>query len=413
METMKPLHYAGAGVFAGSLAGFVIAWQVKPTAGNSSSDPASPLQTRVERRSAGARPMGRLAPSEFSQHWQETSEEEDSEAKHEALLAGLGPAEFPALLAEIDDKAGLSGLDNPGDNQLRELFKAWHAIAPEAALAWLRALPKPEDRHRLLWEIVDEVAETDLDGAVSMLRQYGTDDEGLIAIIPDKLLEKALEQGEDKLLEVCKLGLRRGGDWPSSCQMSYPERFDFRRVLDGLASAQAEIGEQGRFANVPSNLIREWAKRDFQDAWAWLQENKTVPANGKSDLIGAVPPADAGALLGSVFDPAAPEDKRYEEVNRELYRKPSPEMLEAFLQAAPGERAAHLGGLFDELRGGNLGEIHALLLERMSPEQRAQALRRNFKNGVDPQTRSSLARLLLGLGHREEEIQSLLPELLE
>ena len=236
---MKPLHYAGAGVFAGALAGVIIAWQVKPTVGNASSHVASTLQTRVEWRSASTRPTGRFTPSQFSRSWQETDDDEDSEKKREALLAGLGPAEFPALLAEMDDKAGLSGLDNPGDNQLRQLFKAWHAKAPEAALAWLRALPKPEDRHRLLWDIVDEIAESNLDGAVSILRQYGTDDEGFIVIIPDKLLEKAVKQGEDKLLEVCKLGLKRGGDWPSSCQMSYPEGFDFRRVLDGLAAAQA------------------------------------------------------------------------------------------------------------------------------------------------------------------------------
>lgn len=323
------------------------------------------------------------------------------------------PAEFPDLLAEMDDKAGLSGLDNPGDNQLRQLFNAWDAKAPEAALAWLRALPKPEDRHRLLWDIVDKIAESNLDGAVSILRQYGTDDEGFIVIIPDKLLEKAVDQGEDKLLEVCKLGLKRGGDWPSSCQMSYPEDFDFRRVLDGLAAAQAEMGEQARFAIVPSNLISEWAKRDFQGAWAWSRQGKPVPHNYTSDLIEVIAPADVGVLLASVFDPAAPEDKRYQEVNSEFYRKPSPEVLEAFLEAAPGERAVHLGGLFDDLRGGNLGEIHALLLERMSPEQRAEALRRNFKNGMDSQTRSSLARLLRGLGHGDKEIHLLLPDLPE
>jgi hypothetical protein len=410
---MKPLHYAGAGVFAGALAGFIIAWQVKPTAENSSSDSASPLQTRVERRSAGARPIGRFAPSEFSQRWQEMCDEEDVEAKREALLASLGPAEFPALLAEMDDKAGLSGLDNPGENQLRLLFKAWHAKAPDAALTWLRALPKPEDRHRLLWDIVDEIAESNLDGAVSILRQYGTDDEGFIVIIPDKLLEKAVTLGEDKLLEICKLGLNRGGDWPSSCEISYPEGFDFRRVLDGLAAAQAGTDEQARFANLPGNLISEWAKRDFRSAWAWSLGGKSVPDNDTSDLIDATPPADAGVFLAAVFDPAAPEDKRYNEVIRQFYRKPSPEMLEAFLEAAPGEREVHLRGLFDDLGRSNLGEIHGLLLERMSPDQRAEALRRNFSNGMDSQTRSSLARLLRGLGHGDEEINLLLPDLPE
>lgn len=406
---MKASHCLGVGVSTGALAGFIIAWQVKPIVVTLSSDPAMPLQTKVERHLSSSHPPGRFALSEFSQRWQEANEDEEGEQKQAVLLAGLDSAEFPGLLAEMSDIAGLSGLDNPGHNQLRQLVKAWHAKAPEAAMAWLRTLPKALDRQGLLCAIVDEVAETNLDGAVSLMRQYGIDDEGRI-FIPDKLLEKAAANGEDKLLEICKLGLNRGGNWPWSCQVSYPEGFDFRRVLDGLAATQGEIGDQGRFANVPSNLVSEWAKRDFKGAWAWLQEGKTVIYNGSSDLIESVPPADAGALLAAVFDPAAPEDQRYDEVDRILYRMPSAEMLEAFLQAAPGDRSAHLNGLFDGLTGGNLGELQALLLERMGPEQRAQALQRSYENGVDSQTRSALVRLLQGLGHGEEEIQALLPE---
>lgn len=406
---MMSLHYVGVGVVAGALAGFSIAWHLKPSGSDFASDSVSPLQARVDRRPVSSRPLGRAAPSAFSQQWEELENDEDGKEKREALLAGLGPEEFPALMAEMDDKAGLSGLDNPGDNQLRDLFNAWFRKAPDVALAWLRALPKAKDRQRLLYGIVDEVAEIDPDRAVSMLRQDGADENGHI-FIPDRLLEKAVSQSEDKLLEICKLGLHRGGDWPNSCRMSFPEGFDFRRVLDGLAAAQAEIGEDGRFASIPSNLVSEWAKRDFQSAWNWLKDDKTVIYNGMSDLIGSVPPADAGALLAAGFDATAKEDKRYEDAVMEMYRTPSPEMLEAFLQAAPGERAVHLSGLFDELKCSNLGELQPLLLERMSPQQRSEALQRNFKNGTDPQTRSTLARLLRGLGHDEEEIQSLLPE---
>lgn len=71
----------------------------------------------------------------------------------------------------------------------------------------------------MLWNIADEIAESNLHGAVSTLHQYGTDEEGFIVIIPDKLLKKAVTLGEDMLLEICKLGLNRGGDWPSSCQI--------------------------------------------------------------------------------------------------------------------------------------------------------------------------------------------------
>lgn len=184
-------------------------------------------------------------------------------------------------------------------------------------------------------------------------------------------------------------------------------------MLDGLAAAQAGIGEQARFANLPGNLISEWAKRDFRSAWARSLEGKSVPDNDTSDLIDATPPADAGVFFAAVFDPSAPEDKRYDEVIRQFYLKPSPEMLEALLEAAPGEREAHLRGLFDDLRRSNLGEIHGLLLERMSPDQTVEALRRNFTNGMDSHTRSLLARLLRGLGHGDEEIHLLLPELPE
>ena len=397
------------GILAGAVVGFITAWQLKPAVGNPESAADSPLRTRVERRPTTPHPLGKPAPSAFSLRWEELGNDDDCEEKREALLANLGPAEFPALLAEMADNAGLSGLGNSEDDQLSQLFIAWFGKAPDDALVWMRQLHKASDRQRLLCEIVNHIAETDTDRAISLLRQYGADDEGHI-FIPRKLLEKTAAQGADKLLEVCRFGLNRGGDWPCPCEISIPQGFEFRKVLDGLAAAQLEIGDDGRFASVPCNLVTEWAKRDFKSAWAWLMEGKSVVYNGTSDLIRSVPPAEAGALLGEVFDHATKDKNPYADAASALYSCPSSEMLEAFLKTASGDRSANLNGLFDALRGGNLGELQSLLLERMRPEQRADALRRNFKEGTDSQTKSALARLLRGLGHSDEEIQSLLPE---
>ncbi len=402
---MKPYQLLGAGMLTGLVVGFVVAWQIKPTAGNAESAADMPLRTRVERRPTTSNPLGKPAPSAVLQRWEELQNDDDGEGKREALLSALCKEEFPQLLAEISSKARFSGLDDP--SQLHDFFKAWHSKAPDAALVWLRTLPKVQDRQRLMLEIVDEVAESNLEDALAMLRQ-NVHAEGYISIT-NMVLEKAAAQGAEKLMEVCKLGIG-AVERPvfSSWQVSFPEGFDFKRVLDDLAATKAEFGEGERFGAVPTNLLSEWGNRDFQAALAWLKEGKDVPDNGCSDLIAAVPPAQAGALLALTFDPTAPESNRYKDVAFALYRITSSEILDAFLQAAPGERATHIGGLFDE--PSCIGEFQALLLERMSAELRAEALSRNFKNGVDPQTKSALTRLLVGLGHSEVEIQTLLPE---
>jgi hypothetical protein len=244
-----------------------------------------------------------------------------------------------------------------------------------------------------------------------MLRQYGRDEEGNISI-PTELLENAAAKGADKLLEVCKWAGQRNGDEIFVPDIdAYPSDFDFKLVLDGLAAAGAEFGKDGGFSNLPGNLLSEWAKRDFQAAWAWSQEGKAVPGNEVSSLIAVTSPADAGALLGSAFDPAAAD---YLDAQRALFDKPLPEMLDAFLQAAPGDRAAHLDGLFSLGWSGDVDfdEFRSLILERMSPEQRVEVLRHKTKESrVNSKVWTALARTLRALGHSEEEIQTLRPEL--
>lgn len=420
---MKPFHYVVIGILAGAAGGFILAWQLKPADGNSESAAVTPLRTRVERSMTTPHPLGKPAPSAFSRQWEEADQTDDTEEKRKALLAALGSDEFPALLAEVREKAGMLEPDYDEVEQIQELVHAWHRKTPEAALAWLRALPNAKDRVSLLENIVEETAENDLDGALALLSQDGRDENGRLAM-PPKVLEKAAAQGAEKLLEVCKLGIFRREKvvFPSNCgldmdgcsfpnHLSYPEGFDYRRVLDGLAAVEAGFGEGETFAALPGNLLSEWAKRDLQAAWAWYREGKAVSGNDGSDVIEAAPPAEAGALLASVFDASANNGDGCQDARIALLHKPSPELLDAFLQAVPGDRAAHLAGLLDLGSSGssNSDEFRALILERMSSEQRVEILRSEYEDR-DPRTRAALTRTLRALGHSDEEIRTLLPE---
>lgn len=148
---MKVMRYVGAGFCAGALGGVHNRMAGEIRCGRCLVACRLAIEDKRQERN-GARRVLCLQPGSHlriflkgGRKWTTTKMAKKS-ARREALLAGLGPAEFPALLAEMDDMAGLSGLDNPGENQLRLLFKAWHAKAPDAALTWLNALPKSEDR---------------------------------------------------------------------------------------------------------------------------------------------------------------------------------------------------------------------------------------------------------------------------
>jgi len=394
--------------------GFALAWLVKP----------APTVGRVETAPPRTREDGSdrppLATKPAAAALQRLQEEGYTREKREAVLASLSPAEIPAMLAEVKERGGLYQLNYEDKELFDELVRAWYAKAPETALAWLHNLPKPDDQDRVLGAIVDGLVATDLDAALALLRQQGSYVCGHVTI-PDILLEKAPAHGADTLMEICRLGLN-----PGSCTvgmpLTYPDGFDFKRVLDGLAEAKAAFGEDAGFSLLPTNLVAKWAELDPPAAWAWLQQGEIIVFNGTKEFFEAYASTEAGTakdvgvLLASTFEPAADPDRCYDNVWAALGARPSPEMLESFLEAAPGERATLLDGLFDHAwswLGGKPEQVHvcALLLDRMTPSQRLETLRRNGIYLPDEEQQRALIPVLRRLGHSEEEIQTLWPML--
>ena len=392
--------------------GFALAWLVKPapTVGRVESAPPQTREDRSDRPPLATKPaaaaLQRLQAAGYNRE------------EREAVLASLSPEEFPALLAEFKECVGIYELNYEEKDLFDELVKAWYAKAPETALAWLHNLPKPDDQERALGAIVDGLVATDLDAALALLRQQGSYVCGHVTI-PDILLEKAPAHGANTLMEICRLGLN-----PGSCtvglSLTYPDDFDFKRVLDGLAEAKAAFGKDAGFSLLPTNLVGEWTQRDPQAAWAWLQQGEIIVFNGTKEFFEAYASTevgtakDLGVMLASTFEPTADPDRCYDNVWAALGARPSPELLESFLQAAPGERATILDGLFDHSwswLGKDIEQVHvwALLLDTMTPAQRLETLRRNDVYLLTEEQQRPFIPVLRRLGHSEEEIHTLWP----
>lgn len=400
------------------LAGFGIAWWVKPDAA-SAGIAATPPRTRAERPTRN--PSTKPTTDAFFQRVKEAEYDED---KRKAALDELPPTEIPTVLAELLSRTGVYGLDHRDHELFEELIPAWHAKAPDAALAWVQALKNKTARNIQLGVIAKLMAATDLDAALAMLRRNSTPDDNLINENHD-LIKIAVTLGEDKLLEYCRLTLAHNVN-TSSCglsgtsviSLSYPAEFDFQRVLNSLAEAKAKFAEGYDFGAMPSNLLSEWAKRDYRAAWAWLQQGKELSCAGTNDFLEGyatvAKPNEVGAFLASSFNPASKPTDQYKTAwNVISGHIPSPVVIDSFLQAAAGDRTSHLNGLFDQssLQYSSYDDkAVTMILERMDPATRVAALRRRFsESGASEENRNILTPALRGLGHSEEEIQSLLP----
>lgn len=399
--------------------GFALAWLAKPSPKIAEST-LSPLWTREERPDRPLNTAKATATSPSAAALQRLLEAGYDAEKRDAVIASLNPEEIPELLAELRGQASVYELSHEETEQFEAIVQAWYAKAPTAALTWLHALPKSDDRERLLGIIVDGLAATDLDAALALLRQHGSNEAGGVTI-PEVLLENAPMHGADTLVAFCRLELNRGGSY-IGYPANYPDDFDFKRALDGLVTARDALGEGMDYHTLPSNLMSEWTLRNPEAAWTWLQQGQTIMLNGTEQFFKAFVSTEAGSakdvgvMLASTFEPTAEPDMCYANVWAALGTRSSPELLDSFLQAVSGVRATHLDGLFDHAwswLGGKPEQMHvcAMLLERMTPAQRLETMRCNSPYLLSEEARSAYTPVLRRLGHSDEEIHTLWPQL--
>ncbi len=327
-------------------------------------------------------------------------------------LEAIDPSEIPALLAALADRAGYYGLGYEDEEVLEQLLLRWYAADPDAALVWTLGVKTTGDRRQLLNQLVRHEAENDLDRAIDLARRYARDEDGDISL-PDVLMEQAVDEGADKLLEVCRLGVS-DADGTRGIPVDYPSGFPFRDTLEAIADLAASLEDGQSLSMVPSNLLAEWARRDPEAAYAWLASGRKVPFNGEvGDFVEGYAEvatnAEVGAFAAGLFDPDERPARRYDTAFDILSEVPEGETLEGFLEglADPGAREQHLEGLFlrsQSAYGGGYDRAREQVLLAMAPEMRVRLM---SQSTLTASKRRELVPLLRRLGHSEEEIAAM------
>jgi hypothetical protein len=275
----------------------------------------------------------------------------------------------------------------------------------------------------MLTSIIGKLAEKDLDAALAMAKRYGADD-GRHLDMPEQIKAGLSKTNAEELLRIMGLFTRVRGQ--SGGPVEFADGFDFQRVLEGVAEMNARLKPQdANVAFMPSNLLSEWAKRDWDAAWKWALADKDRDLSKLVKSVAGTTSTEDYAGLAAFAAAAPNRDPRWNDsqVWDILAERPSPELIAGFFAQAPGERQENLSRILvasDGFGGGHYDAAQEVLLSQMTPAERLAAFQSevfvahlNEPRERVPQiykyTREKYTSLLRRLGHSEAEIQQMFP----
>jgi len=333
-------------------------------------------------------------------------------------LESLSLSEIPDFLEALSRKAGLGGLSWEDEELLEQTIAHWYKQSPEEAIAWVMALKNPEDRRGMLMEFVDLEAEEDLDSALALLEEFDAQVEERLRL-PSSLIQKGADRDVDTMLRVCEAGLGEN-DGSSGSGLNYVSGFDFEAALNGLVELEESAGPGHSLSSLPSNLLSEWAKRDPQAAFDWVQLDKELSFNSGLDefIDGYAEVAtdeEIGSFVAQLYDPQEEQRERYDQAWDALSEVEDEDAVRQFLTdvSAHGSEAEHLQGLLLESSGssgGSYDATRAILISMMDGDARYRYFTSKDGDWLHREyIRKSVLPLLERLGHSSEEIAVMLP----
>jgi hypothetical protein len=328
-------------------------------------------------------------------------------------LEKIPEADYPALLAELIKRVGDSKMTSDNRIMMNSLIWDWHDANPDAALKWVLELENPKVANRLLSTLIGKVAEKDLHEAIALAERHGAA-QGRHLEMPNSL-RKGLGT-VDAVTFARAFACFTNPSSPSwFTRMDYAEGFDFRNTLDKLTEIQASL-EKGTYLSVmPSDLLSEWAKRDWNAAWEWAASGEKSDMKDLADLVTraagtATTEQLAGYAVQAATLPNQTAEKNFSQAHEILAARPSPELITAFLSRMPGDRQQNLEGILAQSFGGS-DTLRDMMLIQMTPAERiasfqSEAVRKSL-NWINKD--ESVAKRLRQLGHNDAEIARMLP----
>lgn len=226
----------------------------------------------------------------------------NTKLSNEMLFEGISPDQIPDLIAELRERVGILGLDQPrffgvvmdkrtndDTRLLLNLLNYYYINRPEKAIKWLGKLPTKRERWPFITALFHELKKQHKKIPQASVNGKVNQEELLKAIRPltkefsrelgfwtlHDLYKDAMETGVDDYLKVARFEAEHfGEEVKGKWSARIPENFDFKHAMNEIAAIHGTM-QNGRQLLLPANLYSEWQMRDPKAAQAWREENPT------------------------------------------------------------------------------------------------------------------------------------------
>jgi len=167
---------------------------------------------------------------------------------------------------------------------MKTLVRQWAEEDFDGVIAWSRSLSDRAAASQFLNTLIGDLAKEDQEGALDLVLSLRGDPD-LKLFSAESLFNTAARRGVATALDLVSSYKKTKGRVSSFQAFEFPEGFDFATFAN-----EARQFQSGRFGSVdlpffPSNLMREWAKADFDEAFAFYVNHQQFRGNRFRDVL--------------------------------------------------------------------------------------------------------------------------------
>ncbi len=297
--------------FAGSLLGGLIGYSSRPEQSKFGFITEIALENPRDRKmQAGA--------NTIPQRWLSLAKQATtfSDEERTNFLKQLAPTDRGKALDALMSQVGPGSTSDQVTSTMSQILDWWAEKDFEEALAHCRKCSNDGMRKYLLGQLINFLAEKDLDRAIQLLAEQKTEDPLFECNLIFTLASEKMGEKANRLLDLLsKLPMTSGS---TGTDVDFSHDYDFKAAANGImAMIKANPGKTPTV--LPTNLFESWAARDPDAAQVWWVKNGSFAFNNWSSLLNGVekhstPEAASAWVVTKLEEPGAPREKMIREL---------------------------------------------------------------------------------------------------
>ena len=203
-----------------------------------------------------------------------------SDAERHSFGDNLGAEDRGKLIETILKEGNPNRLSNESRSIIESILTIWVTKDFDGAWAWSQRLFPDAYRRYIAGNILDKLAKGDLTRALNLHMEMIAIDPKFSSRVPSLALSQAAGKSAGEFLTILNQIPPHGSGNSGGCE--FARDFDFQLAADGISRLLKHKELPSEF---PRNIVKAWAERDPDAAFAWLTLKDEIGGGGSFRVL--------------------------------------------------------------------------------------------------------------------------------